>query len=220
MSHAARPGRSRILAALAGLAIAGCGLATAAQSDSPSHIRTINPDAEWSEIKTSRAAGHSGTFVLEIRPTLERSALWGSQDLEAVRVSVLPYASSFWEELSTLLRWRYEAGPYDPAKAREAPQLVAEGLARYRNALVASGLDDVAQDLVVKPGRRVSLTLAAGHYLVLSQAECCSAPIHKVWVWLVRARLDPDATAVVILEDANRLCFDAWTRNGTRCRDR
>jgi len=209
-----------MLAALAGLAIAGCRLATAAQSDPPTHIRTIDPDAEWSEIKSSRAAGRSGTFVLELRPTLERSALWGSQDLEAVKVRVLPYASNFWEELSTLLRWRYEAGPYDPAKGRDAPQLVADGLARYRKALVAGGLEDAAQDLIIEPGRRVSLALAAGDYLVLSEAECCSAPIHKVWVWLIRTRLDPDATAVVVLEDANRLCLDAWTRNGTRCRDR
>ena len=93
-------------------------------------------------------------------------------------------------------------------------------LARYRTALAAVGLDDVAQDLFVEPNRRINLPLAAGEYLVLSEAECCSAPIHRVWVWLLRARLEPRATAVVLLEDDNRLCFEAWTRNDTRCRER
>jgi len=220
MIRTAKLAFGRILGVLAGLAVAGCGLATTARPEPPPHIRPINPDAEWSEIKASRAAGQTGTFALEVRPTLERSVLWGDQHLGSVRVRVLPYASGLWEELSTLLRWRYQAGPYYPAKARDAPQLINEALARYRTALAAGGLDDVAQDLVVESDRRVSLALAAGEYLVLSEAACCSAPIHKVWVWLLRARLEPHATAVVLLEDANRLCFEAWTRSDTRCRGR
>ncbi len=220
MIGTAKLASGRIVAALAGLAIAGCGPAATARPEPPPHIRLINPDAEWAEIKATRAAGQAGTLALEVRPTLEHSVLWGDQHLESVRVRVLPYASGLWEELSTLLRWRYQAGPYDPAKAHEAPQLINAALGRYRTALATVGLDDVAQDLVVEPDRRVSVALAAGDYLVLSEAECCSAPIHKVWVWLLRARLEPRETALALLEDANRLCLEAWTRSDTRCRER
>ena len=118
-----------------------------------------------------------------------------------------------------LLRWRYQAGPYYPTRARDASQFIKEALARYRTELAAVGLDDIVQDLVVEPERRVSLALAVGEYLVLREAECCSAPIHKVWVWLLRARLEAHAPGVILLEDANRLCFEAWTRSGTRCRE-
>jgi hypothetical protein len=219
MIRTARRASGQICAALAGLAMVGCGLATSARPDPPPHIRLITPNVEWSEIKASRMAGQTSTLALEVRPTLERSVVWGDQHLESERVRVLPYASGLWEELSTLLHWRYQAGPYYPAKVRDAPQLINEALSRYRRALAAVGLDDVAQDFVVEPARRVSLALAAGEYLVLSEAECCSAPIHKVWVWLLRARLEPHATAVSLLEDANRLCFEAWTRSDTRCRE-
>jgi len=214
----ARRAPGRIVALLAGLAVAGCALAISGQPEPPPQIHPINPDTEWSEIKASRAAGQTSTCSLEVRPTLERS-VWGEQHLASVRVRVLPYASGLWEDLSNLLRWRYKAGPYYRAKVRDAPQLVNETLARYRTALAAVGLDDVAQDLTVEPNRHISLALAAGEYLVLSEAECCSAPMHKVWVWLLRVRLERQATAVVLLEDASRFCSEAWTRSDTRCRE-
>ena len=211
----------RIGVVLACVAVAGCGLATyTARPEPPPHLRAINPDAEWSEVKASRAAGRTGTLVLEVRPTLERSVLWGDQHLESVTVRIVPYASGLWEELSALLVWRYQAGLYSPAKARDAPPLISEALARYRTALRTVALADTAHDLTLGPDRRASIVVATGEYLVFSEADCCSAPIHKVWVWLLRARLEPDATTTVLLDDANRLCFEASTPNGTSCRDR
>jgi hypothetical protein len=199
MARAATLCSARFVAILAGLAVAGCGLATTARPDPPPHVRPIDPDAEWLEIKASRAAGRTGLLAFELRPTLERSVLWGDEHLGSVRVKVVPYA---------------------PTKTRDAPEHINEVLARYRTALTAVGLGDLAQDLDVEPDRRASLTLAAGDYLVLSEARTGSGPTNRVWVWLLRARLEPHATAVVVLEDANRLCMGAWTRNGTRCRER
>ena len=208
----------RSVAALAGLALAGCGLVTMASQPEPPPQRTIDPATEWSEIKANQSAARAGVLTVDVHVTQPENIV---VVVPLAKIRVMPYAPGLWEELSALLRWRYDGGLYYPSKARDAPRLIDDAIARYDQALVVAGLNDLSRSLDVYLDRPSELSLVAGDYIALGEYRTLGkGPTLKIWVWLERTRVEPQSGATLILGDTNTLCAEAFTPNGTRCRDK
>jgi hypothetical protein len=104
---------------------------------------------------------------------------------------------------------------------RDAPRHIDDAIARYDRALAAAGLSDLSRSVDAYLDRPVELNLVAGNYIALSEYQTIGrGPTRKVWVWLERVRVEPQSGPTLVLGDANTLCAEALTPNGTRCRDK
>ena len=136
---------ARFAVPLAGLIMAGCGLVTS-RAAPPTTARAIDPAAEWSEIKAN-APAHA-TLTVSVRPTQPENIV---TIIPSARVRIVPYASGLWEELSTLLRWKYESD-VSAAQRDQASRRLDEAIARYEEALATAGLRDLSHSFVVSLG--------------------------------------------------------------------
>ena len=206
------------VAALAGFALAGCGLATMGYEPEPPPQRTIDPATEWSEIKANQSAARAGVLTVSVHVTQPENIV---VVVPSAKIRVMPYAPALGEDLSALLRWRYEGGLYYPSKVRDAPRHIDDAIARYDRALAVAGLSDLSRSLDVYLDRPSELSLVAGDYIALGEYQTVGrGPTRKVWVWLERVTVEPRSRSTLILGDANTLCSEALTPNGTRCRDK
>jgi len=208
----------RSVAALGGLALAGCGLVTMAFQPEPPPPRAIDPATEWPEIKANQLAARSGVLTLEMHVTQPQDIV---VVVPSARIRVMPYAAGLWKELSALLRWRYEGGLYYPSKVRDAPGLIDDVIARYDRALATAGVSHLSRSVDVYVDRPSELSLVAGDYIALGDYQTLGrGPTRKVWVWLERVRVEGESRLTLTFRDTNTLCAEALTPNGTGCRDK
>ena len=204
---------ARFAVPLAGLIMAGCGLVTS-RAAPPTTARAIDPAAEWSEIKAN-APAHA-TLTVSVRPTQPENIV---TIIPSARVRIVPYASGLWEELSTLLRWKYESA-VSAAQRDQASRRLDEAIARYEEALATAGLRDLSHSFVVSLDTPADADLVTGDYVVLSEYRTIGrGPSLNIFDWLERVRVAPPG-ARLTLDDANRFCADAFTMSGARCRNR
>jgi hypothetical protein len=208
----------RSVAALAGLALAGCGLVTMASQPAPPPQRTVDPATAWPEIKANQSAARTGVLAVDVHVTQPENLV---VVVPSAKIRVMPYAPGLWEELSELLRWRYDGGLYYPSKVRDAPRHIDDAITRYNRALAAAGLSDLSRSVDAYLDRPIELNLVAGDYIALAEYQTIGrGPTQKVWVWLERVRVEPQSGLTLVLGDGNTLCAEALTPNGTRCRDK
>jgi hypothetical protein len=198
---AGRPAATTIvLAVVVAIALTGCRVAAMSiKTQPPGTINSVAPQ-DFKAIKENEAARRLGGAYVGCVLTMKA----GNQQVVAGQpFTVFPYASGFWSDMQTLLRWwgSYDYSPEGIAKKRDSGQHMKDVISTYRSQMNAMGvahLERIAQASV--DGSIVLTGLPVGDYIVTSEWRGYRG---QMAVWAVKFRVEPDQVTQVMLTTSN-----------------